>query len=94
MAFPKQESRQFTRANIEALSPNQNGCYGLFKQGTWIYVGKGDIRTRLLAHFNRDNSCIARQAPTHWVDMVTANMDQMEKDLILELDPLCNKKVG
>jgi hypothetical protein len=31
---------------------------------------------------------------THWVDVVTDDMDDKEKELIRELDPTCNKKVG
>jgi hypothetical protein len=95
MPFPNQTARAFTRVNIEALTPGQMGCYGLFiNQGEWVYVGKGDIRQRLLAHLNGDNPCVTKNRPTHWVDMVTNNMDQMEKALILELKPTCNKKVG
>lgn len=94
MPFPQQTPRQFNRANIEALNPGQNGCYGLYKQGLWIYVGRGDIRARLLAHLNGDNPSITRAKPTHWVDVVTPNAIAMEKTLILELGPLCNQKVG
>jgi hypothetical protein len=94
MPFPKQTPRAFTRANIEALNVGQIGCYGLFKDGTWIYVGKGDIRARLLDHLNGDNADILRNGPTHWVDVVTANCDADEKGLIVELSPCCNKKVG
>ena len=76
------------------ITPGQMGCYGLFKQNQWIYVGKGDIRTRLLAHLNGDNPCITRSGPTFWVDVVTNDYDNVEKALILELTPTCNKKVG
>jgi hypothetical protein len=95
MPFPKQVARSFTRANVEALATNQMGCYGLFiNQGGWVYVGKGDIRTRLLDHLNGNNPCITVSGPTHWVDIVTNDMDSMEKALILELKPSCNRKVG
>ena len=94
MPFPKQTPRAFTKTNVEAIPKNQNGCYGLFKQGVWVYVGKGDIRQRLLDHLGGDNSCITGQAPTHWVDVVTNDMDQREKELIAELNPICNKKIG
>lgn len=71
------------------------GVYGLsINQDGWVYVGKGDIRQRLLDHLNGDNPCITRNGPTHWVDWVTGNMDAIEKALILELKPSCNKKVG
>lgn len=95
MPFVQQTPRSFNRQNIEALNLNQNGVYGLFKQGEWIYVGKGDIRARLLAHLNGDNPCITRKAPTHWVDEVVAgDPSNREKTLIVELQPSCNQKVG
>lgn len=94
MPFPQQTPRAFTKANIEALNPDQFGCYGIYKSGTWIYVGKGDIRARLLAHYNGDNPCITGQSPTNWVDVVTNDADNEEKRLILEYKPVCNKKVG
>lgn len=94
MPFPTQTPRTFTRANVEAINAGQIGCYGLYKAGSWIYVGRGDIRERLLAHLNGDNPCITREAPTHWVDVVTTQDAAREKELILELRPLCNQKVG
>ncbi|APV49016.1 hypothetical protein BWI17_04560 [Betaproteobacteria bacterium GR16-43] len=95
MPFPKQNARAFTRANIEGISPGQNGCYGLFvNQGGWVYVGKGDIRTRLMEHLRGDNPDITRAGPTHYVDVITPDMDAEEKRLIVELQPSCNKKVG
>lgn len=94
MPFPKQTATAFTKTNVEKITTGQMGCYGLFKEGQWVYVGKGDIRERLLAHLNGDNACIARQKPTHWVDAVTKNMDAEEKALIRELSPSCNKRVG
>jgi hypothetical protein len=94
MPFPAQTPRAFIKANIEALNPNQYGCYGLLRNGIVIYVGKGDIRTRLLAHLNGDNPRISRQAPDQWVGEVTANMDSRERQLILEFNPVCNQRVG
>lgn len=95
MPFPQQTPRTFDRQNIEAIKPNQMGCYGLFVNGGgWIYVGKGDIRARLLAHYNGDNPCITRLLPTHFVDVVTSDYDNLEKALIIELKPVCNQKVG
>lgn len=95
MPFPKENSsRIFNRANIEGLDPNQHGVYGLFKEGTWIYVGKGDIRQRLLDHLNGDIPCITREQPTHWIDEVTHDADERERQLILEFTPICNQRVG
>lgn len=86
MPFPKQEPRFYTKNNIEAITPSQLGCYGIIASGAVIYVGKGDIRNRLLAHLNGDNACISGRLPTHWVDEVTADMDRREKELILEFN--------
>jgi hypothetical protein len=95
MPFIQQTPRMFNRQNVEALNPNQIGVYGLLKQGICIYVGKGDIRQRLLAHLNGDNPCITRETPTHWVDELTlGDPSGREKELIIEFQPSCNKKVG
>ena len=90
MPFPPQRPRLFTRANVEALQPKQLGCYGLFLRGEWIYVGAGDIRARLLGHLNNDNPIITRSRPTHWVDVLTADMHGESERLIAELKPTCN----
>ncbi len=94
MAFPDQSPRSFTRRGIEALPPNQYGVYGLFKGNRWIYVGKGDLRVRLFDHLRGDNTCINSEQPTHFVTEVTAHVDARERELILELDPVCNQRVG
>jgi len=94
MPFVQQTGREFTKAGIEALNPNQNGVYGIYRQGVWIYVGRGDIRTRLLSHLNGDNPRITRERPTHYVAEVTPNDVAREKALILELNPVANQKVG
>jgi hypothetical protein len=94
MPFPKQTPRPFTRSDVESLTPNQLGCYGLFAPDLWIYVGKGDIRQRLLDHLNGDNDCIKKSKPTQWVGVVTNDMDAEEKRLIRELGPCCNQRVG
>jgi hypothetical protein len=92
MPFPTQTGRPFGRASIEALNPNQIGVYGLYRQYQWIYVGKGDIRTRLLAHINDPG--ITSYGPTHYVTWVTTNGDVLEKQLIDELQPVANQRRG
>lgn len=96
MPFVSQNPRAFTKQNVEALNPNQYGVYGIYRQSQWIYIGKGDIRTRLLNHLGGDNPCILRAGPTHWVDElhVEPAMSAREKQLILECNPSCNQRVG
>ena len=55
---------------------------------------KGDIRARLLAHLDGDVPCILKEQPQYWVDLVTDDMENDEKQLILACDPVCNPKVG
>ena len=93
MPFPDQTPRAFTKENILAIDPGQMGCYGLYRQGVWVYVGRGDIRQRLLDHFNGDNPCITRERPTHWVDVACTDHVTREAQLILELNPVCNKRL-
>ena len=94
MPFVAQTPTPFARENILALNPNQMGVYGLFKPGLWIYVGKGDIRERLLSHLNGDNPCITRRAPIHYVAEVCPNPGAREVQLIAELTPVCNQRLG
>jgi len=94
MPFPNQTPRFFSRGDIESIAVNQYGCYGIFHKDAWIYVGKGNIRSRLLDHLNGDNPDILTARPTHWVGVVTDNMEVEEKRLILELRPICNKRIG
>ena len=90
----KGEPRVFAREAIESIKPDQLGCYGIFNETGWIYIGKGDIRARLLDHLNGDNECITRYQPTQWVATVTSDYDQKEKELIAEYNPPCNKRAG
>ena len=94
MPFPAQTPRAFTRQNVELITPGQNGCYGIMKNGRVVYIVKGDIRTRLLAHVDGDNPRISRLYPDQWVDVVTADMDNEEKRLIVEFNPVCNQRLG
>lgn len=101
MEFLQQVPRFFNRSDVEALLPNQNGVYGIFRYDAfrnpvWIYIGKGDIRTRMLAHINGDKPIILLHGPTHWVNELheDPNMSLREKQLILLYGGLCNDKVG
>ena len=94
MPFPKQTPSTFDRAGVESLKPNQIGCYGLCRDTIWIYIGRGDIRDRLLDHFNDDNPCITREGPTHFVTVVTSDDEATERRLITGFDPICNQRVG
>ena len=96
MPFPKQNARPFSRECIESLTPNQHGVYGILNADGWIYIGRGDIRERLLAHFDGigDSAAILRKRPTRYVTELTDNDVAREAELIAELDPVCNRTAG
>jgi len=94
MPFLKRLGQPFTQRVIETLAPNQLGVYGLYRGNVWVYVGSGNIRDRLLAHLRGDNPRITAAQPTHWIDEVTAIMVGREKQLILELNPTANQRLG
>jgi len=97
MSFIQQAPREFTRYEIERINRNQLGVYGLFVMGRWIYIGKGDIRQRLLDHLNGDNFNILKFQNIYWVVEIIPNkieMSNREKQLIVELQPICNQKIG
>ena len=90
MSFPVQTPRPFTRTAIEALTPGRAGCYGLYREGTWVFVGYGDIRERLLAHLDGDRPDIVREGPTHFLVMITAQAIKEYRVLVARLRPRCN----
>jgi hypothetical protein len=93
MPFPPQTPRPFTRAAIETIMPGTVGVYGLLKGSQWIYIGRGDISARLLAHFNGDHACITRHQPTHYVSVRDSDDVLRERALLLELGPTaCNER--
>jgi len=94
MPFPSQAPRPFTRQSIEELNTSQIGCYGLLRGLACVYVGRGDIRERLLDHLRGGNALINQQGPTHYVTFLTSSPEITEKVLIRELNPCCNQKVG
>ena len=87
--------------NYESIvnnTPQASGVYAIFKAGTWIYVGEsGNIRARLLQHWNGDNRCITNQAPTGFQFELVAGEAQRkarQDQLILALKPVCSQNLG
>lgn len=84
----------YTRQQIEAQAKGLIGVYGIFNRSEWIYIGKGDIRARMLAHFDGDIPCINNHRPVAWYGFVTNDADRLEKILIREYSPCCNQRIG
>jgi hypothetical protein len=88
MPFPPQKPQPFDRACVEAVRSGMVGCYGLFQKDRWVYIGKGDIRQRLLGHLDDDGPWALAHRPTHWVAVETADYDAVERELVLACDPV------
>ncbi len=95
MPFIKQDPHPFTRKGIEVLDPGQIGVYGIMDHsGSMLYVGKGDIRERLLEDV-WNNRCVKTMGAALYVaDVLHTDPDELAKELIREYDPPCNHKVG
>ena len=79
---------------IEFKAPNVQGVYCLRdKEGKVLFIGKGNIRERLLGHWNRENSIDAKiwsHAPATFRFELTTHPAELEAQLIRELKPSCN----
>lgn len=91
MPFPPQKPKRFDRPSVEQLPSGAVGCYGLFRRDRWVYIGKGNIRDRLLAHLDGDSPAILDQQPTHWVAVEAADYEKLLRDLILACEPVCSE---
>jgi len=94
MSFPPQKPKSFDRESVVALRSGVLGCYGLFRRDLWIYIGKGDIRQRLLAHLDGDRPWTLHHQPTHWVAVETDQYHALERELVLTCGPVCNVQAG
>lgn len=87
----------FAKEAILSLDPNQYGVYVIYNHlNECVYVGMGDIRTRLLCHIDGENPCILRRQSSRWYGEVLtqAEMVEREKFLIKTLAPTCNQRIG
>ena len=89
MPFPQQAPQPFTRDVVARLADGQKGVFGLFRPGTWVYIGKGDIKAELKSILGGSNDCIGKQNPTHFVTVIIGNMDAAVAQLIKETQPTC-----
>ena len=89
---------------VKALVPAVSGVYGIYvahgSKTDWVYIGEAqDIQNRLLEHLQMkgpEDQCITSHKPTGFTfDAVDEKRRVVRQDeLILELRPACNKKLG
>jgi len=93
--FPPQVPMPFSREVVDDIDDGQIGCYGLFagpRALECVYIGKGELRARMLGHLDGDNACIAAHTPTHWIGVVSQDSGPLHAELVAEYRPTCNRK--
>jgi excinuclease UvrABC nuclease subunit len=85
----------WSKSWIEFKAPNAQGVYSIRdKEGKVIFIGKGNIRQRLLSHWNRENSTDAvvwNYNPCSFRFELTDHPADREAELIRELKPTCRQ---
>lgn len=85
----------WSKSWIEFKAPSAQGVYLLRnKTGEVIFVGKGNIRQRLLRHWNRENSrdaAVWNYDPRFFSFELTSNPAEREAELTRQLNPVCLK---
>jgi excinuclease UvrABC nuclease subunit len=89
---------QFNSNSVAANAPEASGVYALFNKGVWEYFGEAkNIRARLLVHLNNCHSESVILANPQWFAFELqpeASRVARQNQLILELMPRCNKRLG
>ena len=89
----KSHDYTWSKSWIEFKAPNAQGVYSLRdKEGRVIFVGKGNIRQRLLSHWNRENSrdaAVWSYDPCAFRFELNDHPAGREAELIRELRPAC-----
>jgi hypothetical protein len=98
MPWNGSNAHNFTEQSIIANAPAVSGVYALFNEGRWLYIGEGaDLQARLLQH-RRDshNPCVNMFNPSFFAfEQVGALGRILRQDqLIVEMSPACNKRLG
>jgi hypothetical protein len=93
MSFDNDKAWLFNREAIESFNAGQTGVYAIYNARKWIYIGRGDIRQRLLDHLDGDIPSIDTYTPTHFRAEVTGDSIKREQQLLREYMPACNEKL-
>ncbi len=85
----------WSKSWIEFKAPNAQGVYTLRnREGTVIFVGRGNIRQRLLSHWNRENpsdAVVWNYDPYAFSFELNDHPAEREAELIRELKPACRQ---
>jgi len=93
MPFPEQPRHPFAAEEIGRLPIGKRGVYGLFNDEGCVFVGKGNLRERLLGHlksgYTEEARSIRNHAPTYFLYEETENFVVRHMGLVVEYEPKC-----
>lgn len=96
MAFDRNRCA-FTETDINRYVPAVSGVYGIYGRNGLLYVGEtNDMERRLLEHLSEPGTCIQRLGPTScgWEEVASSGRVSRQNELILQLKPACNQRLG
>jgi excinuclease UvrABC nuclease subunit len=97
MPFESGTTLGFTEKDIAKVAPETSGVYAIFNKTRCIYVGDAqDVEASLYSHLrggSEESYWIRSQQPTFFrlERCDEAAREAREKELIAELDPVCNR---
>lgn len=89
-------SHAFTAEAVERNAPARSGIYGIFNAHHWLFIGEADdIKAMLLAHLTESHAFLMAQHPKGFTYELCSRADryQRQDNLILELEPLLNRRI-
>lgn len=96
MPFKQHGGRAFTATSVETNAPSAPGIYGLSSAREWVYVGgSDDIKAQLLEHLREKNTFLTERNPTGFTFELCGDGDRIRRQnqLVLELEPVCNRRI-
>jgi hypothetical protein len=95
MPFANFTPYSFSSSSVSNNAPHASGVYGLSNAREWVFVGEtDDIRAALLIHLQESHTHLKNRAPTGFTfELCAAPSRAARQDrLVLELEPVCNRR--
>ena len=82
----------WNRDALEA-APEMDGVYAILSKHQRLYIGKGNIKQRLISHWNKENgtdSCLWGNYPALCCWEICSTPDAREAELVRDFPTRCN----
>ena len=94
MSFTPHYSGSWAESSIRSIPDGKVGVYAVHNATVTIYVGMGDLKSRLQGHLSGDDECLASHRPTGWIAEVTDTPDKRRRTLVAQFTLPCNQQGG